>query len=127
MVADALSRKVKIARLMVREMDLLEYIGGYNPEIIQDRVVFGNISVSSTLLTKIKEAQEQEDTLKKRREKALNEELPGYSIDSEGLLRYQDRVFLPRDPDIKNEVLREAHCSRFIVHPGNNKMYHDLK
>lgn len=24
-------------------------------------------------------------------------------------------------------MLREAHCSRFAMHPGSSKMYHDLK
>ena len=78
-------------------------------------------------MSKIKEAQEQDETLRKRRDKALKGELPGYNIDPEGVLRYQDRIYLPRNSEIKDEVLREAHCSRFTVHPGGNKMYHDLK
>ena len=44
MVADALSRKVKIARLMVKEMDLLENVSLWNSELGQDRILFGNIT-----------------------------------------------------------------------------------
>ena len=29
--------------------------------------------------------------------------------------------------DLREEILREFHCSRFIVHPGGTKMYHDLR
>ena len=36
-------------------------------------------------------------------------------------------MFLPRDEELKEEVLKEAHCSKYTVHPGNNKMYQDLK
>ena len=34
---------------------------------------------------------------------------------------------MSNNEDIKQEVLREAHCSKYTVHPGNNKMYQDLK
>ena len=53
--------------------------------------------------------------------------MPGYNLGPDGILRYQDRVYLPRDEKVKEEVLREAHCSKYTVHPRNNKMYHDLK
>ena len=93
----------------------------------QDRVIFGHIIVYPTILPKIKEAQEQDETLRKMRDKALKGELLGYSIRADGILRYQDRVFLPRNPEIKEEILKEAHCSKFTLHPGGTKMYHDLK
>ena len=64
-VADALSRKVKIARLMVKEMDLLEDVCAWRPEVSQDRVIFGNIAVYPNILPKIKEAQEQDGNLRK--------------------------------------------------------------
>jgi hypothetical protein len=34
---------------------------------------------------------------------------------------------LPEDKILKDEVLREAHESRFATHPGSTKMYRDLK
>ena len=80
-----------------------------------------------TLMTQIKKAQEKDETLQKRREKAAKGELPGYTLGLDSILRYQDRVYLPRDEKVKEEVLREAHCSKYTVHSENNKMYHDLK
>ena len=79
------------------------------------------------LLSRIKDAQEQDETLRKHRDKALRGELLGYNIGPDRILRYQDRVFLPQDSGIKDEVLREEHCSSYTVHPENNKMYQDLK
>ena len=29
--------------------------------------------------------------------------------------------------DLRDEILREFHCSRFTVHPGGTKMYHDFR
>jgi hypothetical protein len=39
------------------------------------------------------------------------------------------RMYLSRDKVMKEEVLNEAHESRFTVHPGSTKMwmYRDLK
>ena len=54
-------------------------------------------------------------------------ELPGYTLDSDGILRYQGRVFLPSNSEIKAAVLREAYCSRYTIHPSTTKMYQDLK
>ena len=70
-VADALSRKVKIAHLMVKELDLLQSVEEWRPEVIQGKVQFGNIAAHPVLLSKVKEAQEQDETLKKRRDRAL--------------------------------------------------------
>ena len=45
---------------------------------------------------------------------------------SDGSLRYRGRVMVPSSEDLREEILREFHCSRFTVHPGGTKMYHDL-
>jgi hypothetical protein len=29
--------------------------------------------------------------------------------------------------ELKDKILHEAHESTYIIHPGGNKMYHDLK
>ena len=33
---------------------------------------------------------------------------------------------VPQLIDLGEEILMEFHCSRFVVHPGGMKMYHDL-
>ena len=34
---------------------------------------------------------------------------------------------VPQSTDLREEILREFHCSRFVVHPGGTKMYQDLR
>jgi hypothetical protein len=46
---------------------------------------------------------------------------------SDGLIAIGRRIYLPEDKTLKDEVLREAHESRFATHPGSIKMYRDLK
>ena len=34
---------------------------------------------------------------------------------------------VPQLTDLREEIHREFHCSRFVVHPGDTKMYRDLR
>ena len=34
---------------------------------------------------------------------------------------------VPQSIDLREEILMEFHCFRFVVHPGGTKMYHDLR
>ena len=47
----------------------------------------------------------------------------GWTIHTDGSLRYRGRVVVPHSTDLRKEILREFHCSRFAVHPGGTKMY----
>ena len=51
----------------------------------------------------------------------------GWTIHTDGSLRYRGRVVVPQSTDLREEILREFHCSRFVVHPGGTKMYQDLR
>ena len=51
----------------------------------------------------------------------------GWTVHADGSLRYRGRVVVPQLTDLREEILREFHCSRFTVHPGGTKMYQDLR
>ena len=34
---------------------------------------------------------------------------------------------VPKIPELRQSILEEAHATRLSIHPGSNKMYHDLK
>lgn len=38
-----------------------------------------------------------------------------------------DLDYLPSDPELKKEVMEEAHSSNYYVHLGSTKMYRDLR
>ena len=50
----------------------------------------------------------------------------GWAIHTDGSLQYRGRVVVPQFTALQEEILREFHCSRFAVHLGGTKMYHDL-
>ena len=51
----------------------------------------------------------------------------GWTVHADASLRYRRRVVVPQLTDLREEILREFHCSRFAVHPGGTKMYQDLR
>ncbi|XP_027169505.1 uncharacterized protein LOC113769237 [Coffea eugenioides] len=126
-VADALSRKAQISRLMVKEWELLGTVGEWNPKLGHNRITFGNIRVMSMFLDKIKEAQIKDPTAQKWVEKVKKGETPDFNLSPEGILRFRNRIVVPNDENLKREILEEAHRSKYTIHPGSNKMYHDLR
>ena len=51
----------------------------------------------------------------------------GWAIHTDGSLRYRGRVVVPQLADMREEILKEFHCSYFVVHLGGTKMYHDRR
>ena len=51
----------------------------------------------------------------------------GWTVHADGSLRYRGRVVVPQLSDLREEILREFHYSRFAVHPSGTKMYQDLR
>ncbi|KAL8099872.1 hypothetical protein AgCh_032213 [Apium graveolens] len=47
--------------------------------------------------------------------------------DNEGILCFASRIWIPNVAELKEEILRDAHNSKYSIHPGSTKMYRDLK
>jgi hypothetical protein len=47
--------------------------------------------------------------------------------DAEGTLWFKVRLVVPKREALKRKILDEAHTSRYSIHPGSTKMYHDLR
>ena len=47
--------------------------------------------------------------------------------DGEGVLWFNSRLVVPKDLELRKQILDEAHLSRYSIHPSSNKMYQDLK
>jgi hypothetical protein len=47
--------------------------------------------------------------------------------DAEGTLWFKERLVVPKKEVLKKKILDEAHMSRYSIHLGSTKMYHDLR
>ncbi|KAG8490563.1 hypothetical protein CXB51_013737 [Gossypium anomalum] len=50
-----------------------------------------------------------------------------FGVDSDGVLRFRDRICVSNDEDLRLSILREVHSSPYAMHPGRNKIYKDLR
>jgi len=50
-----------------------------------------------------------------------------YRMGKDGILHFQERVCVLRNPILRKMLLDERHKSRPSIHPGMTKMYKDLK
>ena len=50
-----------------------------------------------------------------------------FSIKDDGSLWCKDRLCVPDNLELKKKILKEVHSTPYTAHPGNTKMYHDLK
>ena len=41
-------------------------------------------------------------------------------------MRFKNRLVVPSSEELRRKNLDEAHNSKLSIHPGSNKMYHDL-
>ena len=51
----------------------------------------------------------------------------GWAIHTNGSLQYKGWFVVPQLTYLREEILMKFHCSRFTVHLGGTKMYHDLR
>jgi hypothetical protein len=40
---------------------------------------------------------------------------------------FKDHLVVPKNFELHRKIMHDAHCSRYSIHPGTNKMYQDLK
>ena len=52
---------------------------------------------------------------------------PHFSIDYQGVVRFKNRLVVPSSEELRRKILDEAHHFKLSIHPGSNKMYHDLR
>ena len=54
-------------------------------------------------------------------------EVGDFTLDACGAVRFRGRLCVPQKSQVKEDILKESHRSRYTVHPGENKIYQDLK
>jgi hypothetical protein len=114
MVADALSRKSH----QVEEQFLP----------LTHSEVLAHITLVSGLLEQIILEQRQDVSEIPHIKKLIAEGRgPHFSIDDHGVVKFKNRLVVPSGDDLRRKILNEAHNSDLSIHPGSNKMYHDLR
>jgi hypothetical protein len=85
------------------------------------------MEVGSSLLQQIRRGQVEDEKIQEIKCNIKEQKSPSFSEADEGVLWYKGRISVLDIKELKDKILHEAHESAYSIHPGGNKMYHDLK
>jgi hypothetical protein len=127
-MAGALSRKTYCNNLMVKEEQpaLHEDLEKLRIEIM-DHGQANELHVTYDLEDRIRIAQKSCAEIKVLRELMKEGKAEDYRLDEQGTVWLKERIYVPQDKALLEQIMREAHDLRYSIHPGSTKMYKDLK
>ena len=121
-VADALDHKSLGVLVSVAswEWQMLETSGQFRIQYSdQTQGALESLVATPSLLSRVIKSQGQDveiSSIRDRVQSGMGDE--GWAIHTDGSLRYKGRVVVSQLADLREEILREFHCSRFTVHLG---------
>ncbi|XP_073017856.1 uncharacterized protein [Primulina eburnea] len=110
-VADALSRKISIACLEMKEERKWVHI--------HSRGHLAGLRIEPEFHTRIKQNKDLDQEFSKLRTDT------NFVTNSQGILCYHDRICV--SSSMKKEIMEKSHQSRISIHPGGSKMYQEIK
>ncbi|GKF20872.1 putative reverse transcriptase domain-containing protein [Tanacetum coccineum] len=105
-VAGALSRKERIEPLRVRALVM---------------------TIGLDLPSRILEAQREAFKIENIKAEDISGMLKKLEAHADGTLCLDNRSWLPCYGDTRSWIMHESHKSKYSIHPGADKMYHDMK
>jgi hypothetical protein len=123
-VADALSHKAHCNYLPA-----VRLTGeGSSTRVLPNLSLF-NITLTPTLRAEIIATQKDDEGMGhiKRRMREGDPMVTCFREDAEGTLWFMERLVVIKREALKKRILDEGHTSRYSIHPGSAKMYHDLR
>jgi hypothetical protein len=85
------------------------------------------LKLESVLLQRIIDAQRDNEGMKHICEKIRAGKAQCFKEDDQGIVWFNNRIVVPKNEEVRQQILDEAHLSRYSIHPGGTKMYQDLK
>jgi hypothetical protein len=127
-VADALSHKAFCHCLMVGSPNttLCQEMERLNLGIVQQGTLM-HLKLEPVILQKVIDAQKIYKGMKYIHDKMEADKATCFRKDNQEVLWFKDHIVVPKDAELCQQILDEAHLSRYSIYPGSTKMCQDLK
>jgi hypothetical protein len=127
-MADALSHKSYCDNLMVKQAQprLFEELRKLNLCIVPQGSL-NNLVIQPDLEKAVKNAQAKDAEIDLMKKDLHLEKYMDFSLSDDGTLYFRNRIVVPRFELMTDKVMKEAHDTPLSIHPGNTKMYRDLR
>ena len=126
-VADALSRKSTGSLHYVHaiKMPMLIELRKLNVELNANEpdCILAILKVRMLLMERIIQAQQTDEEVLRWTEEIKSGKNKDLSCDEQGIIRIGKRIFVPNKEELRREILEEAHCAAYAMHPRSTKMY----
>ncbi|WVZ49108.1 hypothetical protein U9M48_000489 [Paspalum notatum var. saurae] len=84
------------------------------------------LTIQPTLVEQIKKDQAHDEETQKIIQHIKTNGTTSFVISTNGVLRYKNRLYVPKEGKTWEAILCEAHDSAYSIHPGATKMFQDL-
>jgi hypothetical protein len=92
-----------------------------NLEIVQQGMIV-SLTLESTIQNQVVDSQKVNKGITHIKERVVAGKATCFRIDGNGVLWFQNRLVVPKLPELRQQILVEAHLPRYSIHPGSNKM-----
>jgi len=117
-VANALSRKSHYHSVQIEDSSL---------SCLRHPLELHQIALENSLCNQVIELQQTDVGIHHIKIKMEEEETKHFRVDESGILWFKDRLVVPKNRELRNQILSEAHSSKLSIHPGKSEMYQDVK
>src|SRR3954464_4718016 len=126
-MAAALSRKSYCNNLMLQQYQPLlhEEFRKLNLDIVPHGYL-STMVAKPTLEDQIIVAQRRSRGVRRIKENIASGVANCFSTDSKGTVFFENHLVVPKNRDLRQLILKEAHDSPLSIHPSSTKMYRDL-
>jgi hypothetical protein len=111
-VADMLSKKVRIVKLRVQEVKLVEEVLSMDTDVDEEKISPRNLSVVPDLRKEIVELQLSSHEFRELREKEMKRRNHEFRVDNVRVMYYRDRWCVPNDKGLKKS---NTEFGRYLV------------
>ena len=81
----------------------------------------------SSLVSEVKEKQDQDLILLDLKANINKQRVLTFEQGVDGALKYQGRFCVHRVDGFQERIMKNAHSSKYSIHPRSTKMYHDMR
>ena len=85
------------------------------------------LQITNEFLNEVREEQGKDQELQQIVSELGTEKRKDFRMGRDGIVRFRERVCVPRSRVLRKMLLDEGHKSRLSIHPSMTKMYKDLK
>ncbi|XP_071719053.1 uncharacterized protein [Rutidosis leptorrhynchoides] len=86
-----------------------------------------NMTIQTNLMSRIQDVQMEAMKEENVKKEGISEKDKKFEIKGDGTRNFVDRIWIPEFGGLRELVMDETHKTKYLIHPGFGKMYHDLK